>query len=92
MFYWFCREDSLKSKVNTCDWNAHCKVNLETLNGSVLENKFIKFSINDSNPQVINRYKETDTFLKAGKIFRKIPKKCNCRFLGDHFRKLMCYT
>lgn len=53
--------------TNTCDWNAYYKVNLETLNKSTIDNKFIKASINNSNPQVINRYKETETSLKDGK-------------------------
>ena len=54
--------------TNTCDWNAYYKVNLETLNKSTIDNKFIKASINNSNPQVINGYKDSDTSLKDSKI------------------------
>ena len=54
--------------TNTCEWNAYYKVNLETLNKSTINNKFIKASINNSNAQVINMYKESDTSLKDGKI------------------------
>ncbi len=53
--------------TNTCDWNAYYKVNLETLSSSTIDNKFIKASINNSNPQVINKYTETETSLKDSK-------------------------
>ncbi len=53
--------------TNTCEWNAYYKVNLETLSSSIIDNKFIKASLDNSNPQVINNYMETDTSLKDSK-------------------------
>ena len=53
--------------TNTCEWNAYYKVNLETLSSSTIDNKFIKASLDNSNPQVINKYMETETTLEDGK-------------------------
>ena len=54
--------------TNNCDINAHYKINLETLNTSNIDTGFIKASLNNTNPQVINRYNETEVSLKNGKV------------------------
>ena len=54
--------------TNNCDINAYYKINLETLNTSNIDTRFIKASLNNTNPQVINRYNETEVFLKNGKV------------------------
>ena len=53
--------------TNNCDINAYYKINLETLNTSNIDTRFIKTSLNNTNPQVINRYNETEVSLKNGK-------------------------
>ena len=45
--------------TNNCDIDAYYKINLETLNTSNIDTRFIKSSLNNTNPQVINRYNET---------------------------------
>ena len=47
--------------TNNCDINAYYKINLETLNTSNIDARFIKASLNNTNSQVINRYNETET-------------------------------
>ena len=54
--------------TNNCDINAYYKINLETLNTSNIDTRFIKASLNNTNPQVINRYNETEISLKNGKV------------------------
>ena len=54
--------------TNNCDINAYYKINLETLNTSNIDIRFIKASLNNTNPQVINRYNETEVSLKNGKV------------------------
>ena len=54
--------------TNNCDINAYYKVNLETLNTSNIDTRFIKASLNNTNPKVTNRYNETETSLKNGKV------------------------
>ena len=54
--------------TNNCDINAYYKINLETLNISNIDTRFIKTSLNNTNPQVVNRYNETETSLKNGKV------------------------
>ena len=54
--------------TNNCDINAYYKINLETLNTSNIDTRFIKASLNNTNPKVINRYNETETSLKNGKV------------------------
>ena len=54
--------------TNNCDINAYYKINLETLNTSNIDTRFIKTSLNNTNPQVINKYNETETSLKNGKV------------------------
>ena len=54
--------------TNNCDINAYYKINLETLNTSNIDTRFIKASLNNTNPQVINRYNETGVSLKNGKV------------------------
>lgn len=54
--------------TNNCDINAYYKINLETLNTSNIDTRFIKTSLNNTNSQVINRYNETETSLKNGKV------------------------
>lgn len=54
--------------TNNCDINAYYKINLETLNTSNIDTRFIKTSLNNTNPQVINRYNETEVSLKNGKV------------------------
>ena len=54
--------------TNNCDINAYYKINLETLNTSNIDARFIKASLNNTNPQVINRYNETETSLKNSKV------------------------
>ena len=54
--------------TNNCDINAYYKINLETLNTSNIDTRFIKASLNNTNPQVINRYNETEVSLKNGKV------------------------
>ena len=53
--------------TNNCDINAYYKINLETLNTSNIDTRFIKASLNNTNPQVINRYNGTEVSLKNGK-------------------------
>ena len=54
--------------TNNCDINAYYKINLETLNTSNIDTGFMKASLNNENPQVINRYSKTETSLKNGKV------------------------
>ncbi len=54
--------------TNNCDINAYYKINLETLNTSNIDTRFIKVSLNNTNPQVINKYNETEVSLKNGKV------------------------
>ena len=54
--------------TNNCDINAYYKINLETLNTSNIDTGFIKASLNNTNPQVINRYNGTEASLKNGKV------------------------
>ena len=54
--------------TNNCDINAYYKINLETLNTSNIDTRFIKTSLNNTNSQVINRYNEAETSLKNGKV------------------------
>ena len=54
--------------TNNCDINAYYKINLETLNTSNIDTRLIKASLNNTNPQVINRYNETEVSLKNGKV------------------------
>ena len=54
--------------TNNCDINAYYKINLETLNTSNIDTRFIKTSLNNTNSQVINKYNETETSLKNGKV------------------------
>ena len=54
--------------TNNCDINAYYKINLETLNTSNIDTRFVKASLNNINPQVINRYNETEVSLKNGKV------------------------
>ena len=54
--------------TNNCDINAYYKINLETLNTSNIDTRFIKASLNNTNPRVINRYNETEVSLKNGKV------------------------
>ena len=54
--------------TNNCDINAYYKINLETLNISNIDTGFLKASINNTNPQVISRYNETEVSLKNGKV------------------------
>ena len=54
--------------TNNCDIDAYYKINLETLNTSNIDTRFIKSSLNNTNPQVINRYNETEVSLKNGKV------------------------
>ena len=54
--------------TNNCDINAYYKINLETLNTSNIDTRFIKTSLNNTNPQVINKYNETEVSLKNGKV------------------------
>ena len=53
--------------TNNCDINAYYKINLETLSSSTIDNNLMKVSLNNNNPQVINKYDETDISLKDGK-------------------------
>lgn len=54
--------------TNNCDINAYYKINLETLNTSNIDTRFIKTSLNNTNPEVINRYNEAEVSLKNGKV------------------------
>ncbi len=54
--------------TNNCDINAYYKINLETLNTSNIDTRFIKASLNNTNPQDINMYNETEVSLKKGKV------------------------
>ena len=54
--------------TNNCDVNAYYKINLETLNTSNIDNKFMKASINNENPKIISNYDDTNTSLKEGKV------------------------
>ena len=54
--------------TNNCDINAYYKINLETLNNSNIDNKFMKVSLNESNPKKINTYESTDKVLNNSKI------------------------
>ena len=54
--------------TNNCDINAYYKINLETLNISNIDTGFLKASLNNTNPQVISRYNETEVSLKNGKV------------------------
>ena len=54
--------------TNNCDINAYYKINLETLNTSNIDTRFIKTSLNNTNPQVINSYNEAEVSLKNGKV------------------------
>ena len=54
--------------TNNCDINAYYKVNLETLNTSNIDTRFLKASLNNTNPQVINKYNGTEVSLKNGKV------------------------
>ena len=54
--------------TNNCDINAYYKINLETLNTSNIDTGFIKASLNNTNPQVINKYNGTEVSLKNGKV------------------------
>ena len=54
--------------TNNCDINPAYKINLETLNTSNIDTRFLKASLNNTNPQVINRYNETEISLKNGKV------------------------
>ena len=54
--------------TNNCNINAYYKINLETLNTSDIDTRFIKTSLNNTNLQVINRYNETEVSLKNGKV------------------------
>ncbi len=54
--------------TNSCDIDAYYKINLETLNTSNIDTRFIKASLNNTNQQVINKYNETKTSLKNGKV------------------------
>ena len=54
--------------TNSCDIDAYYKINLETLNTSNIDTRFIKASLNNTNTQVINRYNETEISLKNGKV------------------------
>ena len=54
--------------TNNCDINAYYKINLETLNTSNIDTRFIKSSLNNANPRVINSYNETEVSLKNGKV------------------------
>ena len=57
---------------NNCDVNAYYKINLETLNTSNIDTKFMKASLNNENPKIISNYDETNTSLKEGKIANTI--------------------
>ena len=54
--------------TNNCDINAYYKINLETLNTSNIDTKFMKASINNENPKIISNYDDTNTSLKEGKV------------------------
>ena len=54
--------------TNTCEWNAYYKINFETLSSSNIGNEFIKASLDNSNPHVINKYNKADISLKDGKV------------------------
>ena len=54
--------------TNNCDINAYYKIDLETLNTSNIDTGFIKASLNNTNPQVINKYNGTGVSLKNGKV------------------------
>ena len=54
--------------TNNCDINAYYKINLETLNTSNIDTRFIKVSLNNTSPQVINKYNETEISLNNGKV------------------------
>ena len=54
--------------TNNCDINAYYKINLETLNTSNIDTRFIKTSLNNTNPQVVNKYNETEVSLKNSTV------------------------
>ena len=54
--------------TNNCDINAYYKINLETLNTSNIDTKFMKASLNNENPKIISNYDDTNTSLKEGKV------------------------
>ena len=54
--------------TNNCDVNAYYKINLETLNTSNIDIKFMKASLNNENPKIISNYDDTNTSLKEGKV------------------------
>ena len=54
--------------TNTCDINAYYKINLETLNSSNIDTKFIKASLNNDSSKVISDYSETSVSLRDGKV------------------------
>ena len=53
---------------NNCDVNAYYKINLETLNTSNIDTRFMKASLNNGNPKIISNYDDTNTSLKEGKV------------------------
>lgn len=54
--------------TNNCDVNAYYKINLETLNTSNIDTKFMKASLNNENPKIISNYDDTNTSLKEGNV------------------------
>ena len=54
--------------TNNCDINAYYKINLETLNTSNIDIKFMKASLNNESPKIISKYNDTNTSLKEGKL------------------------
>lgn len=67
-------EEGLKLKPfsftlkNTCTINAHYKINLETLNTSNINTRFIKASLDNTNSKIVSSYVESNVSLKDSKV------------------------
>ncbi len=53
--------------TNTCEWNVYYSVNLETLNKSSIDSKFMKISLDNSNAKKLSEYEKTDKVLADSK-------------------------
>ncbi len=53
--------------TNTCEWNAYYKINLETLNKSSIDSKFMKISLDNKNAKKLSEYEQTEKVLAEGK-------------------------
>ena len=53
--------------TNTCEWNAYYSVNLETLNKSTIDSKFMRVSLDNKNAKKLSEYEQTEKVLADGK-------------------------